>query len=572
MATRILPKGGNIALADLLPAGQVTVALGWDDRPELADLELDAVIIVTRTNPPAPTHDGNIHDDNGGHELLLAQQVPNPDERPTATPPPRPLTGDAERLLVRLGAVPSDIERLHFGVAVYDAPTRPPTFRSVHGAYLRLLAADGTELVRCRVAAETGLETTMIFGELYRHAHGWKLRCVAQGYTGGLTTLATGTTAAHPMDVTAFLTRTSPARSRRTIATHLHPHLHPQPRSQPPVRPESPPAPSAPRPAPRPAGPAPSHAAPAPTPTRRSTLDLGGDDRPTPAQPAPSEVRSALDLGGPAATHPTHQQSSADQQSSAQQAAAGPQPAGALARGCAEPGRPGGERRVDREGGPVASTVRVGAHSSRHRQRTEQVDTLDDDHPATIWTAANRGTGAMTITLRWSTLTTRTGLPRPSNIHLGCLWQAGPAPAASGVLQELDGLVSAPGRGARRQVLRLGRRDERDGQTLFVDLASLPTFRRFFVYAYGLRGVPPWAELRAELDVRAASGEQLTVRLGAAPSDAPLCVVASFHVVEDDLVIRRENDFLPRTQADAAARYGWALDWAPGGTTLRTGR
>ncbi|MCK9925152.1 TerD family protein, partial [Frankia sp. AgPm24] len=234
MAARSLPKGGNIAIADLVPhgagglagaggpGGALTVALGWDDRPELADLELDAVIILTRSDPS-----------DGGHELLLAQQVPNPHERPTATPPPRPLTGDAERLLVRLDAVPASIDRLHFGAAVYDAPTRPPSFRSVHGAYLRLLAADGTELVRCEVAAETGLETTMVFGELYRHARGWKLRCVAQGYTGGLTRLTASTTAAHPVDVTAFLSRTSPARSRRTLAVHLHPNLPPRPAPQP---------------------------------------------------------------------------------------------------------------------------------------------------------------------------------------------------------------------------------------------------------------------------------------------------------------------------------------------------
>jgi len=34
-------------------------------------------------------------------------------------------------------------------------------------------------------------------------------------------------------------------------------------------------------------------------------------------------------------------------------------------------------------------------------------------------------------------------------------------------------------------------------------------------------------------------------------------------------VIRRENDFLPGPQAEAAARYGWVLDWTPDGMTLR---
>ncbi len=45
--------------------------------------------------------------------------------------------------------------------------------------------------------------------------------------------------------------------------------------------------------------------------------------------------------------------------------------------------------------------------------------------------------------------------------------------------------------------------------------------------------------------------------------------MASFHLSDGDLVIRRENDFSGGVQADAAARYGWALDWNPDGMTLR---
>jgi uncharacterized protein involved in tellurium resistance len=176
----------------------------------------------------------------------------------------------------------------------------------------------------------------------------------------------------------------------------------------------------------------------------------------------------------------------------------------------------------------------------------------------------------MTVTLRWTPLTTRTGLPRPSDLHLGCLWQANDGSA--GLLQTLGNTVSAPGRGARHQVLRLGRRDERDGQTIFVDLDALPTFKRFFVFAYGLRGAPEWELLRPSLVVKAATDEHLTIRLGDAPRSASVCVVASFHLVGDDVVIRRENDFVDGVQADAATRYGWSLEWSPDGTTLREGR
>jgi uncharacterized protein involved in tellurium resistance len=104
---------------------------------------------------------------------------------------------------------------------------------------------------------------------------------------------------------------------------------------------------------------------------------------------------------------------------------------------------------------------------------------------------------------------------------------------------------------------------------MFVDLRSLATFKRFFVFAYGLHGAPEWDLLRPVLTVTARTGENLEIRLGDAPAGARTCVVASFHLAQDDLVIRRENDFLLGPQAEAAARHGWALDWNPDGMSLR---
>lgn len=173
----------------------------------------------------------------------------------------------------------------------------------------------------------------------------------------------------------------------------------------------------------------------------------------------------------------------------------------------------------------------------------------------------------MTVTLRWEPLQTASGLPRPSDLQLGCFWQA--VDRSAGVMQTLGNAISAPGPLGPRQVLRLGRRDEREGQTIFIDLAALPSFRRFFVFAFGQHGSPEWAQLRPVLTVAAPSGAQLTIRLGGAPPSARLCVAASFHVVAGDLIIRRENDYLDGLHPDAAARYGWAFEWNPDGMTLR---
>ena len=114
-------------------------------------------------------------------------------------------------------------------------------------------------------------------------------------------------------------------------------------------------------------------------------------------------------------------------------------------------------------------------------------------------------------------------------------------------MQTLGNTISAPGAAGPRQVLRLGRRDEREGQTIFVDLATLPTFRRFFVFAYGQHGSPDWGALRPQLDGRRA------VRRGAVDAprgrDRPVrgCAWSPRSTwCRADLVVRRENDFVDR--------------------------
>ncbi len=536
--TVTLPKGGNLLLADEAPGiSKLRVGLGWNPGQPPAGsppLEMDVVVnVITETAP--------------GGRLLLAQQVPNPEEPVGTRPVSGAVVGDVDKLVVNLDAAPRSLTRLLFGVAIYDAARRHQTFRPVHDAYIRIVNDEnGIEVVRYTLEPETGAETALVFGELYRNPKGWKFRAVGQGYVEGLRGLsaagASGSAEpqiARPVDVASFLTRSSVTRNRRSVADHLHPPATPLPTAPKPAPAPSPPA--APVKAAAPAvkaAPPPPAAQPRP-PAASSSQPRRGLTPPAPAPKLPpakaAPARSALDLSGPDEDAPA--------------AAAAPGSSTVQVR------RPG-------------SRVVFGEHSSRYRQRQEHVTALDDDHPVTSWTEADRGSGGMTVTLRWEPLLTSNRLPRPSDIQLGCFWQAADREIA-GVMQTLGNSISAPGLQGSRQVLRLGRRDEREGQTIFVDLIGLQDFRRFFVFAYGLHGSPEWEALRPELDVTAPTGERLTMRLGTDSPGARLCVIASFHVSDGDLVIRRENVFLDGVQADAAARFGWTLEWNPDGMTPR---
>src|SRR3954470_12637949 len=279
--TVTLAKGGNFVLEAEAPGiAQVRVGIGWTSGPGSGAIEIDGLLSL-------------VEEGGGSGRLVLVHQVPNPDESVAA--PPGPVVGDAERLVVTLAAGPPSVTRLQFGATIYDANARRQTFRSVRGAYIRVVNhANGIELGRYTLDVETGSETAMVFGELYRNPRGWKFRAVGQGYAAGLRGIAGGSGEPHsarPGEVTDYLRRISPARSRRSLAEHLDPsHAAPPAPPAPSTRPAAhakPPAAQAKPPAAQAKPPStqrsPAQARPSQAPPSRATPSQA---RPRPPQPA----------------------------------------------------------------------------------------------------------------------------------------------------------------------------------------------------------------------------------------------------------------------------------------------
>ncbi|GAB3694628.1 hypothetical protein GCM10028814_34790 [Angustibacter aerolatus] len=192
---------------------------------------------------------------------------------------------------------------------------------------------------------------------------------------------------------------------------------------------------------------------------------------------------------------------------------------------------------------------------------------LDDDaRVVTLTTDDLPRRGALRTTLRWQRLVTSTGLLRASDVHLGCLWQT--TNGYSGAVMS-DGALSAPGFGAR-QVLSLGMRSEDDGELLLADLANLDLMQRLLFFAYGKHADPDWTALRPELVVRLPTGGRLELRVGAPDVPGARCLaVASAHLVDGDVILRREHEFVAGPPREVALAYGWDLAWTDGGTVVR---
>ncbi|THA61491.1 TerD family protein [Streptomyces sp. A0958] len=153
-------------------------------------------------------------------------------------------------------------------------------------------AAGGEPLAVFDVRAETGEETAIICGELYRRGDGWKFRAVGQGYPTGLIGLAT-----------AFGISVDEGEPEPEPQTPSQPQPHQQQPPQPQYRPEPvPPAPPfPPAPAPVPDSQAtvlhqqPSYGYPQPAPAPQPSY---GYPQPASAQPAYGYPQPA-----PAAAH-----------------------------------------------------------------------------------------------------------------------------------------------------------------------------------------------------------------------------------------------------------------------------
>src|SRR5207248_686368 len=87
--------------------------------------------------------------------------------------------GDDEQINVNLAALPAEVAKVVFPVAIYDADNRKQSFGQVRNAFIRVVdRATGQEIARYDLTEDAATETAMVFGELYRNGADWKFRAI----------------------------------------------------------------------------------------------------------------------------------------------------------------------------------------------------------------------------------------------------------------------------------------------------------------------------------------------------------------------------------------------------------
>jgi tellurium resistance protein TerD len=180
-----LSKGGNISLSKAEPGlKEIMVGLGWDPRAtEGAEFDLDASVFLVKA-------DGKVRSDADfifyNNLVSTCGSVRHTGDNRTGAG-----EGDDEVIEVNLASIPAEVAKLVFSVTIDSADTRKQNFGQVSSAFIRIVNDErGSEITRYDLVEEASMETSMIFGEVYRYNNEWKFRAVGQGFRGGLADMA----------------------------------------------------------------------------------------------------------------------------------------------------------------------------------------------------------------------------------------------------------------------------------------------------------------------------------------------------------------------------------------------
>lgn len=171
--THAMLKGSNVPL----DVSAVRAVLRWTPGPGVPDVDASALLLG---------HDGRVRSDE---DFVFYNQPRHPSGVVRRLPKKQRSDGWTDAVEADLAALDPSVDQVVLAASSDGEPFG-------HVGDLRILLYDtadpeGDPVALFDVHPETGEETAIICGELYRRGDGWKFRAVGQGYPTGLVGLAT---------------------------------------------------------------------------------------------------------------------------------------------------------------------------------------------------------------------------------------------------------------------------------------------------------------------------------------------------------------------------------------------
>jgi stress response protein SCP2 len=168
--THAMVKGSNIPLT----ASGVRAVLRWSPGAGVPDVDASALLLGP---------DGRVRSDA---DFVFYNQPRHPSGVARHLPKQSVVEGLTDSVEVDLAALDPSVDRVAICASADDSP-----FGLVSDLRLTLYGSDSETLAVFDVLPDTGSESALICGELYRRGDGWKFRALGQGYVNGLVGLAT---------------------------------------------------------------------------------------------------------------------------------------------------------------------------------------------------------------------------------------------------------------------------------------------------------------------------------------------------------------------------------------------
>ncbi|MCX4231845.1 TerD family protein [Streptomyces ortus] len=182
-----LNKGDSIELASEASGGTLIIGVGWE-VPANKDwaFNVNASAIATR--------DRIAH---SSEYFIFYKNLRSPENEITHTGMHSGRNGDKQTIVVHLGVLPTEINKVVFPVSIRNAEKEGGNLGSLRNTYIRIATPKGREIARYKFGEDAATnnsllatDTALLAGELHRYDGKWEFRALGRGYPSGLAGVA----------------------------------------------------------------------------------------------------------------------------------------------------------------------------------------------------------------------------------------------------------------------------------------------------------------------------------------------------------------------------------------------
>ncbi|WP_093801024.1 TerD family protein [Streptomyces sp. Wb2n-11] len=218
--THAMLKGSNVPL----DATAVRAVLRWTPGPDVPEVDASALLLGV---------DRRVRSDE---DFVFYNQPRHPSGLVRSLGKKRMPDGVTDSVQTDLTALEPAVDRILIVASTENVPFEHVRDLRIE-VYDTTAAGSGEPLAYFEIRPETGAETALICGELYRRGEGWKFRALGEGYSNGLIGLATdhgisvdeteGAEGAAAEPASAAASAAGPAPAPEPPAPPAQPPLHP---------------------------------------------------------------------------------------------------------------------------------------------------------------------------------------------------------------------------------------------------------------------------------------------------------------------------------------------------------